>query len=251
MESCVKCGRPRKEGLEFCTSCGTRFPEQITRRGAGSAAARRSPIRVAWLSAASVVLLAIIAVGVFLLVNHKPVEERKDALSGNDRRLSSASVRPSATAASSPSPSASPEVAPSASPASSVVTVASAVAGDPEAQSIADFIGMYFSAINSRDYQNYMSFFTAQDQPDVTAGQFARDYRSTTDSDETLTGMSNAPNGDIAAAVTFTSRQTAAESVTGTQTCTDWSVSFYLAKNGDSYLIDQPPAGYHAAYAAC
>lgn len=110
---------------------------------------------------------------------------------------------------------------------------------------------MYFSAINSRDYQHYMSLFTAQDRPALTTTQFARAYRTTTDSDETLTRLSTEADGEIVAAVTFTSHQAAAESVTGTQTCTDWNVSFYLARDGSGYLIDQPPADYHAAYAAC
>jgi hypothetical protein len=261
MESCVKCGRPGKEGLKFCTGCGTKFPErgpapeQTAWPGAGPASARRAPprrpLRAVWLGAASVVLLAGIAVGIFLLVNHKTAGVQKSALSGSDRPLSSVSARPSPTAISSPPPSASPEVTPSASPEPGAVTVASAAARNPEAPPVADFIGMYFSAINSRGYRGYISLFTAQDRPALTAAQFAQDYRTTTDSDETLTGLSTAAGGDIVAAVTFTSHQAATESVTGTQTCTDWTVSFYLVHDGGGYLIDHPPASYHAAYAAC
>lgn len=252
MEFCVKCGRPRKEGLEFCTGCGARFPEQSKPRD--TTARRRASRRVAGLSAASAVLLAAIGIGAFLLVNHRPAEVHKDALSGNDRPLSSVSAPSERTTTSSPSPSpsASPEATTGTTSAGpGAVTVASVAAGDPGAVSIADFLGTYFDAINSRDYQSYASLFTAQDQPALTAEQFAGDYRSTTDSDETLTGLSDAADGDIAAAVSFTSHQTAAESVTGTQTCTNWSVSFYLVRSGDSYLIDQPPTGYHATYAAC
>lgn len=261
MEFCVKCGRPRKEELKFCTGCGTKFPErgpapeQATWPGAGPASARRAPprrpLRAVGLGAISVVLLAGIAVGTFLLIKHNTAGVRKNALSGSGHPLSSVSARPSATAVSSPSPSASPEVASSASPQPGAVTLASAVARNPDASPVADFLGMYFSAINSRDYQGYMPLFTAQDRPALTAAQFARDYRTTTDSDETLTRLSTAADGDIVAAVTFTSHQAAAESVTGTQTCTDWTVSFYLAQDGSGYLIGQPPAGYRAAYAAC
>jgi hypothetical protein len=247
MEFCVKCGRPRKEALGFCTGCGSRFedrnpdpaPTEHTNR------TTRKTSRVALLGIASVVMLAGIGVGVFLFVNHKTADVHGAALSGNERPLSRVTTRASAT------PSAVPTAIPSAAPAPGAVTLGAAVVDDPQASSVANFIGAYFSAINSRDYQGYMSLFTTQDRSGLGATQFAHNYSSTTDSAETLTGLSVTANGDIAAAVTFTSHQTAAESVTGTQTCTDWSVSFYLAQNGDGYLIDVPPSDYHAAYTAC
>jgi hypothetical protein len=131
------------------------------------------------------------------------------------------------------------------------MTIASAAAQNPGASPVADFIGTYFSAIGSRDYAAYMSLFTARDRPALTPSQFASNYQTTTDSGETLAGLSDLADGDVLAEVTFTSHQAAAESATGTQSCTDWTVSFYLVPTGGSYLIDQPPAGYHAVYAAC
>lgn len=96
-----------------------------------------------------------------------------------------------------------------------------------------------------------MSLFTAHDRPALTTSGFAQNYGTTSDSAETMAGLSTADDGDVVAVVTFTSHQAAAESVTGSQTCTHWDVSFYLAQSGGGYLIDQPPADYQVAYAAC
>jgi hypothetical protein len=57
-------------------------------------------------------------------------------------------------------------------------------------------------------------------------------------------------NGDYVAQVAFTSNQDATQSASGTD-CTKWDISLYLIPNGGSFLIDQPPSSYHAAYTAC
>jgi hypothetical protein len=129
------------------------------------------------------------------------------------------------------------------------VTITPEAASDPGAQNIAAFLDQYFSAINAHDYQLYVALLGPQMQaPDQS--QFDSGYGSTKDSGETLTGISAGDNGDSVAQVTFTSHQNAAESPTGT-TCTQWRVSLYLTSNGESYLIDQPPASYHAGYSVC
>lgn len=54
----------------------------------------------------------------------------------------------------------------------------------------------------------------------------------------------------MAAAVTFTSRQSAADSHDASP-CTDWRITLYLQPDGSSYLIGRPPASYHASSSAC
>jgi hypothetical protein len=129
------------------------------------------------------------------------------------------------------------------------VAIAPAVAGNATAAPIAAFLDEYFDAINNRDYQAYVALRSPQAQG-LTQAQFDAGYASTTDNDETLDGISSAANGDSIAQVTFTSQQSAANSATNS-TCTTWNISLYLVPTGDGYLIDNPPADYHAAYAAC
>lgn len=129
------------------------------------------------------------------------------------------------------------------------VTIAPAVAGDPAAPKIAAFLDRYFSAINAHDYQAYTSVLGPRMQaPDES--QFSSGYGSTKDSAEKLNGISSAANGDTVAKVTFTSHQDATESSTNS-TCTQWSISLYLAPDSGSYLLDKPPAGYQSSYSAC
>jgi hypothetical protein len=261
MESCATCGRPRKAGLKFCTDCGTRFAEQ-TEQAAPTRAdppppepppepgrPRRRPRQYAgWLRAGFAVVLAGIAAGVFLVVSHENGKPPGNSLSGNTRAIGTSRAAPTATAT---SPSPSPDSQPSASATPGGVAVLPSVAGDQDTASVASFLGQYFAAINSRDYQAYISMFSLQGRPALTQQQFTTGYESTTDSAETLTGLSTAANGDLAANVSFTSHQDPADSVTGTQSCTDWTLTFYLLQANGGYLIDKPPAGYHAAYTAC
>ena len=65
-----------------------------------------------------------------------------------------------------------------------------------------------------------------------------------------LTTISSAGGGSVAAAVTFTSRQSAADSHDASP-CTDWRITLYLQPDGSSYLIGRPPASYHASSSAC
>jgi hypothetical protein len=131
------------------------------------------------------------------------------------------------------------------------VAVGSGVAGNPAANSITEFLAQYFSAINAHDYQAYVTLLSSQQQEGFTESQFQDGYGSTTDSAETLTGISTAANGDTEATVTFTSNQNASQSVDQSETCTDWGVSLFLENDGTSYLIDPPPPGYHAAHSPC
>jgi hypothetical protein len=131
------------------------------------------------------------------------------------------------------------------------VTIGPAASQNANASSVAAFLGRYFTAINARDYQSYTALLSPPMRPGQTAEQFASGYRSTVDSAETLVSISAGPNGDLIAAVTFTSHQDPADSPDHQQSCTDWTISLFLEQGSGGYLIDQPPPGYHASYQAC
>lgn len=131
------------------------------------------------------------------------------------------------------------------------VTVTADAAQDANASSVAAFLDRYFTAINTHNYQSYISLLNPQAQQGLTPEQFDHGYRSTTDSAETLVRISAATNGDLAVAVTFTSHQDPADSPNRQQSCTDWNISLFLEQDGGGYLIDQPPPGYSASDNAC
>jgi hypothetical protein len=219
----------------------------------------RRPLRTAALVAAAVVVVAGAAAGGWVLAGRGSQHPQPGPTPTQNlaRTASPSQASPSASASlsASASPSASPSSpSPQPSPTATVVgtvTVASSAAQNAAAPSVAALVNQYFAAINAHDYQAYVSLLTAQEQQGMTATQFANGYQSTSDSDESLTGISSAADGDTIAMVTFTSHQNPADSVNGAESCTDWQISLFLAPSGGGYLIDQPPSGYHASYAAC
>jgi hypothetical protein len=130
------------------------------------------------------------------------------------------------------------------------VHVAATAAQSPDAQSVASFLDSYFTAINAHDYQAYSALLTSALQQGLTQASFDRGYRGTADSAESLVNISQAADGDVAATVTFTSQQNP-DQANHEEACTDWRISLFLTQSGNSYLIDRPPAGYHAASAPC
>jgi hypothetical protein len=205
-------------------------------------------------AAATVVIAGLFAGGWVLAghlmahrTGHNPAPERLTPVAAGQTAPGSTLPAPSGSA----ELSGSPDTSPSVPPAVGTVAITSAAAQDAESTSVAEFLNRYFAAIGNHDYQAYDSLLSPQAQQGLTAAQFDSGYRSTADSAETLTGISTAANGDIQADVTFTSHQNPADSVDGTESCTNWSVSLYLQQNGSGYLIDQPPSSYHAFHAAC
>ena len=167
---------------------------------------------------------------------------------------------PSPTVTSSPLPSPSESVPPSPSPtpppsparaANGALTVSAAAAASPDAQPIATLLDNYFSAINSRNYPAYRSLLVPRLRHSFTRQKFASGYRSTADSHEKLLSIFPAGDGDTVAAIAFTSHQNPIDSPNGLQACTRWHISIFLRPAGTGFLIDQAPAGYHAAYSRC
>lgn len=141
-------------------------------------------------------------------------------------------------------------VSPTASPAHPRVAVAPAAAGDPAAPAAVIFLTEYFRAINTHDYLAYRRLLDAQTRLVETAQKFSTGFRSTRDSGATLQKLSLAPDGRLAATVTFTSHQLPADSPDQT-VCTRWRITLYLERAGAGYVIGPPPDGYRASHRPC
>jgi hypothetical protein len=260
MDVCDGCGRSRKQGAAFCTGCGRRFtddgsypsgphgpPLSTIPRGQHPAGQRRPRLTLWPVVITLVITFAVgsaVALTLLRLGHHAPRTEAARP-SGESTRLTPSPSQDGSTPAASPSAS-------SLGPSSvGQVTIAAGASQDANASSVAAFLDHYFTAINNHDYQSYISLLSPQAQQGLTAAQFDRGYRSTADSAETLVSISTVSNGDLAAAVTFTSHQNPADSPDQQQSCTDWNISLFLVESGGGYLVDQPPPGYHASYHAC
>jgi hypothetical protein len=152
------------------------------------------------------------------------------------------------------SPTASPSSAVShGAPQSTVqghVTVEPAVAAGPHAAAVAAFLNRYFTAINRHRYTAYERLFSPALRGGLSAAAFSSGYGTTKDSAETLHSIDVIAAGQLNALVTFTSHQQAASSPTHSS-CTAWSISLYLIRQGHRYLLEAPPSGYQASYHAC
>jgi hypothetical protein len=150
------------------------------------------------------------------------------------------------------SPSASSPVAPEPTAANDAVAIAPAVAGEPAAHQVAVLLKAYFGSINSRDYSTFSLLFIPAIRQSIE--HFNAGYRSTTDSGATLVGLTSAGAQDLAATVTFTSRQNPADSPDHA-TCDRWNVVLTLTGTGTGagtgYLIARSPAGYHPTVHSC
>jgi hypothetical protein len=156
----------------------------------------------------------------------------------------------SGSASGAPAPSAVPSVSPESPAGSGVLTVAPAVSQNADASSVESFLNNYFSAINSHNYEQYRSLLDQKMAQDESAQDFDHGYGSTQDSDATLTGISSVGASQVSAAVTFTSHQSPSQSPSDSA-CTNWNVTLYLVSSGTGYVLETPPADYHAAYQAC
>jgi hypothetical protein len=109
----------------------------------------------------------------------------------------------------------------------------------------------YFHGINTHNYQEYASTLNPQQLAGQPQSRFDSGFGTTTDSAITLTRLSGNGGGQVAT-VTFTSRQSPADSI-DKSACNAWTIKFYLVPqaSGGSYLIGPPPAGYQPAFSDC
>lgn len=156
---------------------------------------------------------------------------------------------PASAAPTSAVPTTTAPVSPTTSSATTVA-VAPGVAGNPAAPQVTMLLNHYFTAINQHDYSAWVSLFDQQLQQPDPESSFDAGYATTTDSAVTLTSISGTGSGSLAASVTFTSKQSPADSPDNSS-CDQWSITLFLVPNGSGYLIGPPPSGYHASYQAC
>ena len=211
--------------------------------------------RLRWIAVAVVVLLAV-GGGAFALVSS--TGNRPAALPRHPATVaSSALVSPTQPAATQPaslqasrSPSASPSPSPSASPSVSPSVVSVAPGAKPAAAPVEIVLSHYFQGINKHDYAEYASSQTAQGKADQPRASFDSGYATTADSRMTLTSLTPTGAGDLTATVTFTSRQSATDSVDHSA-CNAWTLNLYLVPSGAGYLITPAPPGYEPSYTDC
>jgi hypothetical protein len=142
--------------------------------------------------------------------------------------------------------SASPQASPSPSP--SVVSIAPVVElAFPQVEVV---LSHYFQGINDHNYAEYASSQTAQGKEAQSESSFDSGYATTTNSGMRLTSLTPMGNGDLTAAVTFTSRQSPSDSVDNS-TCNNWTLKLNLVPNGTGYLIAPAPSGYEPIYTDC
>jgi hypothetical protein len=130
------------------------------------------------------------------------------------------------------------------------VRVAAGVAANPDEPQVDAYLNRYFNAINTRNYSEYNSLLDAQKQQADSQSGFDSGFATTKDSNEVLTGIENTGGGTLTANVSFTSRQSPADSI-DQSACNDWQLSVFLVAQGSGYVMTAAPAGYQASYTDC
>jgi hypothetical protein len=155
-----------------------------------------------------------------------------------------AGTTPSSSASASASTSASP------SPTLSLVAISPNVTASDAQTQVEPLLSHYFQGINTHNYTEYASTLTAQQQANEPQSSFDSGYSTTTDSGMTLTSLADSSAGGMTATVTFTSRQSAAQSVDNSA-CNAWTLNLYLVPQGTGFLIGPAPSGYQPTYSDC
>jgi len=132
----------------------------------------------------------------------------------------------------------------------SVVSVAPAAGSDPRAPTVVTLLTRYFTDINQRNFGDYFTLYAPDVRAELDQAQIEAGYGSTQVSSGRLTAIRTAADGRPVATVTFTSTQDAADGPDG-QTCTHWTVNFFLENAGRAYLFGSPPSNYQTEHVAC
>jgi hypothetical protein len=148
------------------------------------------------------------------------------------------------------SPATAASASPTPSPTLSLVAISPGVPASAARPQVETLLSHYFDGINTHDYAEYAGALNPAAQAKETESEFNSGYSSTADSAMTLTGLSDAGNGGLTATVTFTSRQSPAQSV-DKSACNAWTLNLYLEPKGTGYLIGTAPPGYQPTYSDC
>jgi len=219
-------------------------PQHAPQPEPGRAPVHRRPLTLPAVALIVLLAAAVSGLGSWYAVRATPAAHQSAIAPASSPATSPPPASPSATTDSSPpSPS-----APAPSPSDTLVALAPAAAGYPDAAAIQPVIIEYFRAINSRDYAGYLT--TQSPGSAMTEQQFQTGFRSTVDSDVLVTSITTAADGRPAADVTFTSRQQPQDGPSG-ESCTNWQVTMFFDDNAGTYTIGAPPTDYSASYQAC
>ena len=148
------------------------------------------------------------------------------------------------------SPATSTSAGPTPSPTLSLVAISPGMTPSAAQPQVETLLSHYFHGINTHDYAEYAGTLNAAEQAKQTQSEFSSGYSSTADSGMTLTGLSDSGNGGLTATVTFTSRQSPAQSV-DKSACNAWTLNLYLVPQGGGYLIGPAPSSYQPTYSDC
>jgi hypothetical protein len=130
-----------------------------------------------------------------------------------------------------------------------VVGLGPGIAANPAEPAVEKTLTDYFQGINTHNYAEYASSLDAQQLALQPESEFKSGYSSTSDSGMKLISLTNG-NGGLEATVTFTSHQAAGTGVDGSS-CNNWTLIFYLVKQGSGYLKGAAPSGYQPTYSDC
>jgi hypothetical protein len=181
------------------------------------------------------------------LGKHSGAQPSTQPTVGKSTPAASAPTTGTSQQASSPATSAS--ASPTPSPTLSLVSISPSVPASAAEPQVETLLSHYFHGINTHSYAEYASTLTAQEQAKQTQSEFSSGYSSTTDSAMTLTSLSDNGSG-MTATVTFTSRQSPAQSVDNSA-CNAWTLNLYLVPQGTGYLIGTAPSGYQPTHSDC
>ncbi|WP_329176629.1 hypothetical protein [Streptomyces sp. NBC_01477] len=130
------------------------------------------------------------------------------------------------------------------------------VDGDPGADEVAAMFGAFYGAINARDYDTALSYYDpatkAVDVHSTTErARWKKVMATTQESGVTLTALTDTDQY-TEATVVFSSHQDAGYGPASDpgQTCTDWTVTYWLTHNGGHYRIFKAPSK-GVSFSAC
>lgn len=132
----------------------------------------------------------------------------------------------------------------------STVGITPEAASHPSARAVVALLTSYFDSINDRNYTTYRKLHSKGVRADLSEKEFVKGYKTTNDSEILISGLGPGPDGRLLASVDFVSHQAAADGPEDGETCTRWSVSKFLEKEGTAYRIGKSLKGY-SNHTAC
>ena len=124
----------------------------------------------------------------------------------------------------------------------------SAVNTDPDAMDVAATLAAYFGGIDARNYKQAWDTYTSALQAAFPFQKFSSGERTSQDTQIVVHSIQHDSNGDLDAQVGFQSHQAGHYGINPGETCTNWSLDYYLvaspgaqpsAAASPSYLINR------------